>query len=532
MKTVMFGEQKIEFPDEMDDSAIDQIIQRDFVKTPQTLAQQPIQPASQQPEPQRNIFGGKATLSNIADVAKGIVETPLSIATGMVAAPMGVGAGIVGTALKGDVAGKQIREDVTNKFTYQPTSETGKGAMDLLGKATYPLTLPRQAATSLGGEQWGNVADVAMMSLLPKIPSAIRAGGDIPYNIGKFLYRKNLAPPGGVEASEALTRFGYTKNLPVTSAGWGKLKTGDMNYLKRRANQLLAANEGKTAKFETMIQPIRELKERYAKFGTEKPETHVRMLQNIEDQMTRTWLEEFPDGNIPVNRMQDFKYMLYDRSKNAQGELQLSMGSEGRKSLAHGAMESIETAIPELGPVNRQLKPYLEFEEALDKAIPRLKNEKFSITNSIFNNNYIMGKLAQVFKKISPDHPFADRNTLKLHLLKTASPAVIDFNEAFAPEQPNWGGTSQTTTNIPNQGFTTYPPYNPPAPTKPLMLGYEPVSTIRGKGMTPDIWSKPEAPYPSDIMDIVGQRKGKVQIMNKDLMDAMLREIRNRQPSP
>ena len=115
--------------------------------------------------------------NRLLDVAVGSLETPISLATGTVAGLAGlagsIGAGIMG---KSPEEAKQVRETVQNYFTYQPKSETAKGAMDIVGKALSPLSIPRKIGEKIGDEQWGNVGDVITLATLPKaVPAGIKA---------------------------------------------------------------------------------------------------------------------------------------------------------------------------------------------------------------------------------------------------------------------------------------------------------------------------------------------------------------------
>jgi hypothetical protein len=224
------------------------------------------------------------------------------------------------------------------------------------------------------------------------------------------------------------------------------------------------------------------------------------------------------------------------------------MSSEGRKALARGARIAIEDVVPELGPINRKMKPLLEFEESLNDSVTRIKNEKFSITNTIFNNDLLLGKLAKVFKAISPKHPLASREAVKAYMFAKKN---VDFDEAFQkPPDTSYvkgvpgqyiGYEGKFTGDIPisRQRKIGYDPNS----YKQRQIGYDwkaeanrPADAVlvdpmegrfRGKGLTPDIWSKNPAKYPVDIQDIVGMRKGKIQVEN-ELLSEILRRLSNK----
>lgn len=378
---------------------------------------------SESPVSESKPLGG----SRVLDTMAGIVETPLALATGAIGGLAGL-AGSIGAGLAGKSPeeAKNFREFVSDMYSYKPRSESGKGAVGLASMATTPLSLPRKALESLGGEQWGNVGDVAMLGLTPKVPSAVRAVKNIPYKTGEFIYRKSLMPKGSVAETKTMTKTGFEGGYPVTEAGQVKFYK-DLDVLKRQANQIIAENQGKTIPYEKVLAPLDNLINDYAK-NTEIPTTNTLAIERIKTQLTREWLKDYPDGNIPIEKVQKLKTTLYKRAENAYGEVKVAMAPEARKALARGARQELEQVMPEIGTVNRNMKPMLEFEDALDSAIVRLKNEKFSITNTIFNNDYLLGKLSMVFRAISPKHPLANKTTLSARL-KAVTVAGIGLSE-------------------------------------------------------------------------------------------------------
>ncbi len=443
--------------------------------------------------------------SRVLDTMAGMVETPLALATGAVGGLAGlagsIGAGLIG---KSPDEAKKFREFVSDYYTYHPKSESGKGAVGLAGIATTPLSIPRKIGESIGGEQWGNIGDVAMLGLAPKVPGAVRAVRNLPYKAGEFIYRKGLTPKGTVAETKAMTNTGFEKGYSITEKGQSRFYK-DLDVLKQQANRVIAKNQGKTIPYQKVLAPLDELITDYAK-NTEIPTTNTLAIERIKTQLTREWLKDYPDGNIPVEKVQKLKTTLYKRAENAYGEVKVAMAPEARKALARGARQELEAVMPEIGTVNRNMKPLLEFEDALDSAIVRLKNEKFSITNTIFNNDYLLGKLAMVFRAISPKHPLANPATLRVQL-KTASPATIDFDEAFPKDKFNPKQIEYKPpinlgmTDVSGQPSSYTPPLIKPTmralgfdrATTPINLGMSDESSVRaikGTFNNPEFWKK------------------------------------------
>lgn len=151
--------------------------------------------------PQKS-FGKRAL-----DFAGGVVETPLSLATGMVGGLAGLVGSIGMSSIKGPKEGEKFREFVSDYYTYKPQTETGRGAMRIAGTLLSPLGYPRQVAQKLGGEQWGNVADVALLGLLPKFPQSIRGvkkAGSYVYKQFPNLRKETIAKQAVGEVSKQL----------------------------------------------------------------------------------------------------------------------------------------------------------------------------------------------------------------------------------------------------------------------------------------------------------------------------------------
>jgi len=330
------------------------------------------------------------------DVLGGALEVPAVVATGAVAGGLGLLGGIAKTFTSGDVEGKKTREDIMNYFTYKPQTESGRGAMNVIGDVLSPLSIPRDIATS-AGEQWGNLADTATIGLLPKVPKAIKTARNVPSEIGQWLYGKQLypSPKRTFAESKAIVETGFKKGYDITDKGMELFKR-DLDEIGRKKSQLLADKEGLFVDFSEIIEPLNRLGSYAGKTST--PIRNRKTVEGIKAQLEKEWLSKYPDGKIPLDEVQSFKETLYKRNEASFGELKKAMSPEIEKAIASGARKGIEDMLPELGVINRNFKPLLEFYDSFESAVKRVKYEHFSWTDTVFNNQYLMTKLIQVMR--------------------------------------------------------------------------------------------------------------------------------------
>jgi hypothetical protein len=377
-------------------------------------------------EPKKMSLGRKAL-----DVLGGTAETVASVATGIPAWGLGVLGGIAKTATSGDVEGKKTREEIMDYFTYKPRTASGEGATNIAGRVMSPLGVPRKVLTALGGEQWGNLGDVLTMGLLPKAPSAVRAVRNAPLKAGQWLYGKQLMPKGTLKEAKGKVTTGFSNKYTVSDAGWNKFK-GDLNKVGRDKNLVLAANQGLFVDFKDIIAPLDRLTSYAEKTST--PISNKNIVVRVKTQLEKQWLEKYPDGKIPLEEVQAFKETLYKRNEASFGELKKAMSPEIEKAIASGARNVIETALPELGVVNRQFKPLLEFYDDFEKALKFQKYERFNWTNTLYNNSYLMTKLVKIFRAISPEHPLGNTKALSAALQSRMQKEYpVNFEEGTPP---------------------------------------------------------------------------------------------------
>ena len=154
----------------------------------------------------------KGFLRRAGDVTLGIVETPLTLATGMIAGTVGLASSIVSEPFIGGEEAGKFREYLTNLYTYKPYSETGKGAINIAGKALSPLALPRKVAQKLGGEQWGNLAEVATGAFLTKAPSIV-SGAKSLYKTGRGVLASKEIKAGQILKGERAAEEPFLSNV-------------------------------------------------------------------------------------------------------------------------------------------------------------------------------------------------------------------------------------------------------------------------------------------------------------------------------
>ena len=106
----------------------------------------------------------KPTLDDVADIGKGTVETIASLASSLALWPVSKSAG-VWELMKGGSAeqAKQAEEQFAG-YAYQPESESGKGASELVGKgfdlALTPARMAGEGVTELVGPRAGYIAEL------------------------------------------------------------------------------------------------------------------------------------------------------------------------------------------------------------------------------------------------------------------------------------------------------------------------------------------------------------------------------------
>lgn len=422
-------------------------------------------------------------IKQTGDLLAGTAETAASLTTGAIGGMAGLAGGIGATAIFGNKIGKEFREYVSDFYTYKPKSESGKGAMSLIGKVTKPLSYPRQVATGLGGEQWGNLADVATLGLLSKTPEMVSAIKKAPQKAGKFFYRKSLQPSGTAVETEAMTETGFKGKFWLDKKGEAHFKEVKGAF-DRTLNQVIKSGEGQTRHISQITGALDDLANGYGGY-TMKPLTDRKAIMGMKKQVETEWLTKYPDGQIPIAEIQKLKTTQYLRQKSSYGEVKKAMESESAKALARASKNTLEEILPDLQKVNPHEKNLIQFGDEFDKALVRNRNERMTITNLTLDNKFLLTKLSQVFRTMSPDHIFADVTKLKAYLKDIPSPTIAQvYNNA----QIEWS-RQMGMEDVSGQPSSQIPPLVQPTTraigydraTTPIKLGMEDVS---GQGRT------------------------------------------------
>jgi len=373
--------------------------------------------------------GQKAYWADRLDKIAGTGETALTMATGAIGGAAGLLGGIASHPFVGDEKSKEFEEFVTDYYTHKPRSVTGQKAVELIGKIAQPLRRPRELATEIGGEQWGRVADVAMLgigSAIPKIGSAVKAA---PQKIGTAIYRKTLQPAGTLTDARAMAKTGFEGKFWLTRKGEAHLKEVKGAF-DRTLNQIMAEHGNKPISINKVIPQAKEQLMKYA-VDTELPITHIKSIERLISQQEQMWMARFPNGEIPASSIQKFKQNIYQRYNNSYGEVKKAMSTEGAKALGRSAKNALDDVIPDLRKVNPHEAKLIQFKEQFEKTLANIENQHLSINNTIINNTHLLTGLARVFRAMSPDHLYANPAKLKAYLKDIPSPTVANvYNNA------------------------------------------------------------------------------------------------------
>jgi hypothetical protein len=107
--------------------------------TPREATPADIPGAMEQPKP-------TSTNRGVFDYLAGIPEAAITLASGAAAVPLSAAAGIL-TGKLGEGPNKAVQKDVMGALTYQPRTETGRGALESLGDVATALKIPSYSPT-------------------------------------------------------------------------------------------------------------------------------------------------------------------------------------------------------------------------------------------------------------------------------------------------------------------------------------------------------------------------------------------------
>lgn len=547
------------------------------------------------PQEQPTTFGN-AVKENIQSPFKAVAdnlipagETALAIATGIPASLAGLAGSIGMSAVKGPEEGKKFREYVTDIYSYKPKTPAAQGAMNVMGKALSPLGYPRKLAESLGGEQWGNLADVTTIGVAANIPS-LRNARNAAQNIQKKIHNvidtgieKGIRP--SVVGKKTSTQYETYKGR-ARDAVQDIINNKDSLMLENAVGEIVTGELPKNLKqfSEAITQRKRSIFEQYNSMAQNAGEKGITVdLRPIANELTTitnsTILRDLrPDI---VNYADDMARRLFERKNYTPVEAQEAIATinQGLDAfyknptyenatkasidvmIANNLRQSLDKSIGNLkGPNYQALKNKYGSLSGLEKDVTHRmivdarKNVKglpdisdvytgYQVINGLLSTNAVQVVAGTAAKGISSLWKRKNNPNIRIsNMFKTTEKLmnqqnqfkppkmppgfVPDFDEAFAPGSPQQrllpNGQGFQMQGTPYTPFPSRPTALPPGSPQRSLLGFDPVPTVRGKGMTPEIWSKPNPKYPSDIIDIVGQRGGKVQTPNWELLQRLM----------
>jgi hypothetical protein len=183
--------------------------------TPREATPADIPGAVEQPKP-------TSTNRGVFDYLAGIPEAALTLASGAAAVPLSATAGIL-TGKLGEGPNKAVQKDVIRALTYQPRTETGRGALESLGDVATALKIPSYSPT-MGAFRPG-----------PAI-NALRAEAQTLKNFQPFpqqsaqrqqqLVTRSYENANLIDAANAANRLGVAVNPAVTNPTVGNRIVG------------------------------------------------------------------------------------------------------------------------------------------------------------------------------------------------------------------------------------------------------------------------------------------------------------------
>ena len=183
--------------------------------TPRAATPADIPGAIEQPKP-------TSTNRGVFDYLAGIPEAALTLASGAAAVPLSAAAGIL-TGKLGEGPNKAVQKDVMGALTYQPRTETGRGALESLGDVATALKIPSYSPTmgAFRPRPAINALQNEAQALKNFQPFAERSAQRQQQLVTKSYENANL-----IDAANAANRLGVAVNPAVTNPTVGNRIVG------------------------------------------------------------------------------------------------------------------------------------------------------------------------------------------------------------------------------------------------------------------------------------------------------------------
>lgn len=306
---------------------------------------QPDRPGLMRPPPPSI---GQKVAGAVAPVAKPILEfgglTAGALLGGGSAGPIGAVAG----AGLGYGAGKQAARALD---IYGGGKKPGPPGEALAGAG-------KDVATGAAIEMGGQIAGVLAKPVGEWIASK-----------GSRLYESALKIPPSVPAEirNKAVQIGIEGKYLPKQASLDRLGT-EMKELGGKVDIAItrAAKTGAEVDTKAVLDRVDELGKFYENLPDPRP--YMQQLQEA-----KSAIMEYRGDKIPVDVAQKMKKNLYTNLRKSYGEMK-SISKEFDKSVARGIKEELETQIPELGQLNKNLSDKINLNTVLERAVHRVRN--------------------------------------------------------------------------------------------------------------------------------------------------------------
>jgi hypothetical protein len=345
-------------------------------------------------------------LKAAGDVALGVPETALGAITGTAASLIGMGGEVMAPALGADVqTGKDFRNYLQDTYSYKPYSQSGQGALNVVGKIGGALMAPSTALRAytekkLGpeaGRMVGLPAEALNMALLAKGPEYAKSGAeaiartipaDMPRNIATKVLKPSLAkdwtrqntnlagdvPPGYSTPAEAA--YENTKRNRAMDTIVSEIpKPLDKGAM--RANQLRHDTGNMIGALLKDAQPV-ELGSVYdsmrrAGYKAAESEANPIAARAEVDAMVQE-LQAGHGDTMAAKTAHEMKQKTQYGQRGNYGKYTPALEDVVDKAKAQALNNQLRTNIPEYQGLNQQYDNYRNAQQVLEKAGPRIAN--------------------------------------------------------------------------------------------------------------------------------------------------------------
>ena len=291
------------------------------------------------------------------------VEPNLTLLTGMAATPIagiaGLGTMGVNAVTGGDMDPSAVIRRVSSALTYEPGSESGKRALEVVGT---PFEMLAKAADEAGGKvtdvtgspTLGAAANTAI-NLAPSLiglkvankgsPSSLVEGGrSAAERVMWSALKPTLRDAERGNAARAVKTL-LDEGVNATRGGAEKLR-GRVDVVNQQVVDALLNSNAVVAK-DAVLRKIAGVESKVR--NQVDPQADIAAVRAVADNFANH--PDLPFNAIPVQQAQRIKQGTYRQIADSYGE-RGSATVEAQKALARGLKEQISREVPEVAPLN------------------------------------------------------------------------------------------------------------------------------------------------------------------------------------